>query len=136
MKTLNPNDLQAPTINKTGYVSMTVESLIDIVESQICLYGNKCLFVRSEEEVIPFQLCVGDKVILECVGYEDRCDAEGRLTHLADRLRELDDSATILCSSELIQKNGFQIGIRSSIDGFVETISSTELMETTYVPCQ
>ena len=133
----NAKSVKTDTDKKKGeIINMTVECLSGIVESQICIYGNKSLFVRSDDEVIPFQLCVGDNIILECVGYEDRCDEEGRLTPLSDILRELDASAAILCSSELIQKNGFQIGIRSSIDGFIETISSTELMEPTYVPCQ
>jgi hypothetical protein len=43
-------------------------------------------------------------------------------------LSEIEPEELILCQREDIQASGFQIGIRTEEDGFVETICSKELL--------
>ena len=110
---------------------MTVEQLDAVVQSQLCVHGNKALFVRGMQNHESFHLVVGNTSILDCVAYDESDEQEFGLGNLARRLEGLDETGEILCSSERHQVNGFQIGFRSEYDGFVETINATELLKGT-----
>ena len=116
---------------------LTVENLIEIVDSQRCLYGNKTLFIKPiREHQIEFQLFAGsssNNPILECFKYGDSCNGSSGLDVLYERLIELDGSEIIYCSDDSQFENGFVIGFKSSTDGFVETINSAELINPTIV---
>ena len=111
---------------------MTVAGLVDIVQSQLALYGDKALFIRSNIEAEEFQLFVGNAPILECVNYGDVSVEEHGLSVLAETLDSLHGEEHVICSCETIQKSCFVIGFRSD-EGFIETIHSNELVQLTDV---
>lgn len=116
---------------------LTVEKLQDIVESQLCIYGNRALFLKVElESYTTFQLFAGDSTqypVLECVSHDEQCLDDGGLEALSERLIQLDGAAIIYCSDDNQFNNQFSVGFKSSIDGFVETINSSELIQPTIV---
>lgn len=116
---------------------LTVGQLTKIVDSQVCIYGNKALFLKvAIEHNETFQLFSGsstEQPILECVSYGDHCVDDGGSQALLTRLLELDASEIIYCSDDTKINDGFSIGFKSSVDGFVETINSTELIQPTFV---
>lgn len=125
---------------------LTVEGLIDIVDSQLCLHGNRGLFIKDVGEyyvdrIVEFQLFAGsgtNEPILDCCKYGDRCYGDGGLDALYHRLMEIyrkpfGYSEIIHCSDDRQFINGFSIGFQSQIDGFVETLNSSELIQPTIV---
>jgi hypothetical protein len=116
---------------------ITICELTDIVSSQICLHGNQALFVKAGVELFDsFQLFSGSSVehpILDCFNYQDRCTDEGSLESLLSKLVHLDQNDIVYCSDDAQVAKGFQIGFRSTCDGFIETINSKELAQPTFV---
>lgn len=116
--------------------ALTVGQLVDVVSSQLCIYGNKAIFLKADiEHNKSFLLFSGagtDNQILECVNYGDQCPDDGGLTSLLERLNELDESEVIYCSDDEQIKRGFTLGFKSSDDGFIETINSSELIQPTF----
>jgi hypothetical protein len=111
---------------------MTVANLADIVQSQLCLYGDKALFARVAIKSEDFMLFVGTEPILECVNYIDSNKEDHGLKRLCSLLDLLDDDEQIICSSEYIQQHGFTIGFRTD-EGFIQTLNSNELVQLTEV---
>jgi hypothetical protein len=104
---------------------LNVEALTNIVQSQLCLYGNKELYVKNSDHVAPFSLHADKNKIFCFLGSDD--SAKGvDLSTLAEELEGIDDCTVISCSSD-IEDNFFQIGIKSSDDNFVATINSSEI---------
>ena len=117
---------------------LTVADVLDIVQSQICIYGNQALFLEVEPDNHSFDLFAGEESqepILECVSYDERCDMDGGLAAFAERLEEFDQDLIIYCSDDAQIATGFRIGFKGE-DGFVETITSEEMSQPTFFPSQ
>lgn len=105
---------------------LNVEALNDTVQSQLCLYGNRKVFVLPAIEQ-EFTLSVNGTHILDCQSYDDACINESSLELLAQRIESLDDSALI--ESSITLNKPCKIGFKTEDDGFVEVISSDELVQ-------
>jgi hypothetical protein len=113
---------------------LTVAALNDIAQSQLCLYGNKPLFIFGEfDEPITFKLYVGEESILECVNHDETCIDVYGLQAVADRLDKMDENAIINASYGAPFLQGFRVGLKSKEDGFIELFNSTELIQPTRV---
>lgn len=94
--------------------NMTAADLFDIVQSQICVHGNKAVFLRADEQE-KFVFWAGDKEIFECVNYDEKELAVCSLEAISNALAVVSMDELILCSSSEAQKRGFQIGFWSLI---------------------
>ena len=116
-------------------MTMNVETLLDIVESQLILHGNKRLFIYRESRPLEtFSLLAGessDAPIFECATKHDTSIEEHSLAVLAERLADIDDQALICCSDDQAILTGFSVGFQSLEDGYIETINSTEVLQPT-----
>jgi hypothetical protein len=124
-------EMQQSTIKESADI-LTVGTLRDVVDSQLCLYGNRALFEPNN----TFILFAGDGTehpIIECVSHDEQCDGDGGLEALFERLKGIEDSEIIYCSNDNQIKGQFSLGFKSSVDGFVETINSKELIQPTVV---
>jgi hypothetical protein len=112
---------------------LTVEQLNDVIQSQLCLYGNLPLVVSPNGDAPEFfELFVGEDSLLECVCAQDSIEEYG-LEAVAERLSKMNDNAIILSSHNTPFDSGFRIGIKTKEDGFVTTIFSKELIQPTKV---
>ena len=113
--------------------AMTVAQLKDIIDSQIIIYGNAALFVRNKHDFDSFTLFAGDEAVLECFGYDEADPVENGLSATLARLNELEtegaitEATKISCDDGDIQNEDFEIGFISNSDGFVQTVSLSEL---------
>lgn len=122
----------------TENTPLTVADVLDIVLSQICIYGNQALFLEKEPDNHSFDLFAGEdsqEPILECVSYDERCDMDGGLDAFAERLEALDQDLVIYCSDDAQIATGFRIGFKGE-GRFVETIASHEMAQPTFFPSQ
>jgi len=109
--------------------NMTAGELFDIAQSQICLHGNKAVFVRTDEQE-QLVFWSGDKAIFECVNYDEKELSVCSLETIANALEGGNMNELVLCSSNEAQKRGFQIGFKSE-GQFIEVLNSLELAATT-----
>jgi hypothetical protein len=113
---------------------MKLGELKAIVDSQATLYGNHALFLKNDTDK-PFILFAGPSTeyqLLECVSYFERCDRDGSLEGLLERMDGLDDELLLYCSDDKQQAAGFRVGFKSP-EGFVETFNSNELVMCTII---
>lgn len=114
--------------------NLTVGDLKNYVDNQLCLHGNKKVFVLPEQpENQVFELYAGHDSIVECMNFDEACLGECGLIVIEERLSTMEDSLIISSSFGTPFKTGFQLGVRSAIDGFVELINSEELVKPTEV---
>lgn len=112
---------------------LTVEALNDVIQSQLCIFGNLPLVVSTNGGAPEFfELFVGNDTVLECVCVQDSVEEYG-LKAVGDRLAKMDDNAIIMSSDNTPFDAGFRIGIKTKTDGFVTTIFSHELIQPTKV---
>lgn len=117
---------------------LTVEKLLDIVQSQLCVHGNRAVFVEPNDKLDDaniFTLFAGGVDIVECVAYSESAPndtEEYGLEVIAARLSELDESAIIEFTHNTPMDVGFRIGFKAE-GRFVETINHKELQPQTTV---
>lgn len=112
--------------------NMTVSDLVDIVSSQLALHGNRKLFVMPEPSWNSvFELYAGENPIIDCMSDDDSSIASESLEAMLENLAQIDESALVRCSDSA--PAAFQIGFKSTEDGFIETVSSQELVRDTQV---
>ncbi|GEA09166.1 hypothetical protein KUL42_39270 [Alteromonas sp. KUL42] len=116
---------------------LTVETLEDIVQSQIVLYGNRRLFIRNKgEHAKSFSLLAGECSVapfFDCTGKYEADMGEHSLFVLAERLKSLNVEDEIFCSDDEVVIRGFQLGFTDEDEGFIETINSSEVVQPTLV---
>ena len=114
----------------TNMEALTVESLLDVVESQLCVHGNRALFVKDIERMDNgFMLFAGEGAVspfFECVGLGDAELTEHGLNVLRGALRGLKGSDLVICFEAGRVQGGFEIGFRAE-GRFISTIDSDEL---------
>jgi hypothetical protein len=112
--------------------NMTVSDLIDIVSSQLALHGNRKIFVMPEPSWNSvFELYAGENSIVDCMSDDDASVASESLEAMLENLAEIDENALVRCSDGAPAL--FQIGFKSPADGFIETVSSSELVRDTII---
>ncbi|WP_045391845.1 hypothetical protein [Vibrio rotiferianus] len=109
---------------------LTVEDLLDIVDSQAILYGDRAVFVKlpsqCQEVSSDFFLHADGKLIIEAGGTGEACKEDNGLVVIEKRLESLEPSLMIECSHNAPMTTGFALGFKA--DGqFVEVIHSNEI---------
>lgn len=104
---------------------INIEMLREIVLSQLCLFGDRQLLVRPEEEFIfSDEIFVKDTILLCCMSDAEMQEDQLTLKYLYDLLTKYDGSLQPYYIAPL--KREFSVGFDGE-DGFVEVFNTTEL---------
>ena len=113
---------------------MNIENLLDVVESQLCIYGNRALFVRNmestENDFMLFSGETSDMAFFECTNKDGADISAYGLQALSEMLQTLNGNDSIYCSDDSRVLSGFQLGFKAE-GRFVLTLDSTELVRPT-----
>jgi hypothetical protein len=106
---------------------LTVEMLLDIIDSQIVCFGNHHLVTKPEISDCV-ELFANGKSIIRCMDNNSMIKDKLDLAHLQARLKKL--SAT--SQKSVIQTSGgicmsFQVGFNHRVEGFIEVIAQNEV---------
>ena len=105
---------------------LTVEMLLDIVESQRCLWGDKQLVTMPELDVCV-ELFANDQSVIRCMDNSSMIEDKWTLNHLAARLKNLPPEtheAIIRTPCEI--DSSFQVGFHTE-EGFIELLDIDEI---------
>ncbi len=117
-------------------LGITIEQLKDVVESQLCVHGDKALFIYGMEADEDYFFLLSEEntedPIIDCVPMvESDVDGYG-LQVLSEKLNEFSDKSEILCSDDNAVIRGFKLGFKAE-GQFVLTLDSNELAKPTVV---
>ncbi|BCL74135.1 hypothetical protein TUMSATVNIG1_61190 (plasmid) [Vibrio nigripulchritudo] len=109
---------------------LNVEKLLDIVNSQSILFGNRPVFAKlppqCQEVADEFFLHAEGKLIIEATSYDDACVKENGLETIEERLKSLNPQSLIEHSHNAPMNTGFELGFKADSQ-FVQVISSNEI---------
>ena len=104
---------------------MTAEMLSEIVESQICCFGDAPLVTRPEMAFISGEeIFIESSILLCCMSDEEMAEDDLTLNHLARHIEAFDQSSIIYYIS--LKPKDFSVGFYAD-DRFIEVINSNEL---------
>lgn len=104
---------------------LTGEMLLDIINSQSCLWGDKQLVVSPSSDTLV-ELFVEDSVLLRCMNDSDMREDRWTLNTLRARMEGLPLKSVIWTDSDI--EANFQVGF-STDEGFVEVINFNEILK-------
>lgn len=115
---------------------LTTSDLLDIVESQPCIYGNQPLYVKASAAFpnnyphLIAMLCAADNEVLQCISKDDTYIDDFGLLAVAERLSQFagDEEIENACDTS----SPFQVGFYAD-ECFVETVNSEELRAQTKI---
>jgi len=105
---------------------LTVEMLIDIIDSQRCLWGDSQLVTKPELDCCVEFFAEGESVI-QCMDNDSMIEDYWKLSFLEVRLKRLSKKAqksVIQMHMDVSEK--FQVGFNTE-DGFIELINTDEV---------
>lgn len=108
---------------------MNNETLFDILQSHLTLYGDKQITIRPALPIRQTLDCfIRDVPIIRCLPSPYMEQDKQTISDIIDRIRNLPEEAPVtVYSFDLHGLKKFQIGFQTEDDGFVEIINRKEL---------
>jgi len=108
----------------------TVEMLLEVISSQLSLYGQRLLVTKPELDFVKngVELFVGDKTLLCCMSNQEMAEDGLTLNHLHELLQSLPAHELITATNNISES--FRVGFEGD-DEFVEVISYADIKKST-----
>ncbi|WP_024608583.1 hypothetical protein [Pseudoalteromonas sp. TAB23] len=104
---------------------MTAEMLSEIVESQICCFGDAPLITRPKFDFINgVEILIENSILLCCMSDEEMSEDNLTLMHLAKYIKAFDERSILYYIS--LKPKVFSVGFYAD-DRFIEVVNSSEL---------
>ena len=106
---------------------LTVEMLLDIIDSQLVCFGNHQLVTKPELSNCV-ALFANGKSVMRCMDNNSMRADKGDLAQLQTRLKKLSAKSqkSIIQTSDKVSMP-FQVGFNHSVEGFIEVIATNEV---------